>query len=94
MSSIGALSLRILVWSTTLLGLDFPLTTLIGITEKRKQLITCTQETIRAKLERLRSARIIHGDQRITTRHAMALNKTNELISLLAPTLSTIKHVN
>jgi hypothetical protein len=94
MSSIGALSLRILVWSTTLLGLDFPLTTLIGIIEKRKQLITCTQETIRAKLERLRSARIIHGDQRITTRHAMALNKTNELISLLAPTLSTIKHVN
>jgi hypothetical protein len=94
MSSIGALSLRILVWSTTLLGLDFPLTTLIGITEKRKQLITCTQETIRAKLERLRSARIIHGDQRITTRHAMALNKTNELISLLAPTLNTIKHVN
>jgi hypothetical protein len=31
--------------------------------------------------------------QRITTRHAKALNKANELISLLAPTLSTIKHV-
>jgi hypothetical protein len=25
------------VWSPTLLGLDLPLTTLIGITEKRKQ---------------------------------------------------------
>jgi hypothetical protein len=31
----------------------------------------------RAKLERLRSARLIQGDQKITTRHAKALNKTN-----------------
>jgi hypothetical protein len=44
MSSIGALSLRILVWSPTLIGLDFPLKTLIGITGKRKQFLTCTQE--------------------------------------------------
>jgi hypothetical protein len=94
MPSISALSLRILVWSPTLLGLNFPLTTLIGIIGKRKQLLTCTHETIRAKLERLHSARLIHGDQGITTKHEMALNKTNELISLLAPTLSTIKHVN
>jgi hypothetical protein len=36
MSSISALSLRIPVWSPTLLGLDFPLTTLIGIIGKRK----------------------------------------------------------
>jgi hypothetical protein len=44
MSSIGALSLRIPVWSPTLIGLDFPLKTLIGITGKRKQFLTCTQE--------------------------------------------------
>jgi hypothetical protein len=51
MSSIGALSLRILVWSPTLIGLDFPLTTLVGIADKRKQFLTCTQKTARAKLE-------------------------------------------
>jgi hypothetical protein len=56
--------------------LDFPLTTLIGITGKRKQFLTCTQKIARAKLERLRSARLIQGDQKITTRHAKALNKT------------------
>jgi hypothetical protein len=74
--------------------LDFPLATLIGISEKRKQFLTCTQETTRAKLEGLCSARLIHGDQQITTRHAKALDKTKELISLLASRLRTIKHVN
>jgi hypothetical protein len=61
---------------------DLPLPTLIDIVRKRKKLLTCTQDTTRAKLEM------------ITTRHAMALIKTNELIRLLARTLSTIKHVN
>jgi hypothetical protein len=65
--------------------LDFPLTTLIGIAEKRKKLLTCTQERTRAKLEWLRSAWLIHGDQKTTTRHAMALSKAKWLISLLAP---------
>jgi hypothetical protein len=51
MSSINTLSLRIPVWSPTLIGLDFPLTTLIDIVDKRKQLLTCTQKTTRAKLE-------------------------------------------
>jgi hypothetical protein len=51
MSSIGILSLRISVRSPTLLGLDFPLTTLVGIAGKRKQLLTYTQKTTRAKLE-------------------------------------------
>jgi hypothetical protein len=51
MPSISALSLRIPVQSPTLLGLDFPLTTLIGITKKRKQILTCTKKTIRAKFE-------------------------------------------
>jgi hypothetical protein len=44
MPSIGALSLRIPVWSPTLIGLDFPLTTLVGIAKKRKQFLTSTQE--------------------------------------------------
>jgi hypothetical protein len=94
MPSINALSLRIPVWSPTLTGLDFPLTTLVSIVEKRKQILTCTQEIASAKLGRLRSARLIHGDQKITTRHAKVLNKTKGLISLLATRLSTIKLVN
>jgi hypothetical protein len=76
MLSIGTLSLRISVRSPTLIGLDFPLTTFIGITGKRKQLLTCTQKTTKVKLERLHSARLIRGDQKITTTHAKALNET------------------
>jgi hypothetical protein len=94
MPSISALSLKIPVRCPALIGLDLPLTILIGIADKRKQFLTCTQKTTRAKLERLRSARLIHGDQKITTRYAKALNKTKELISPLASRLSTIKHVN
>jgi hypothetical protein len=94
MTSISALSPRIPERSPTLSGLDFTLTTLIGIAERRKQFLTCTQKTTRAKLEQLRSARPIHGDQKITTRHAKTLNKTNGLINLLASILSTIKLVN
>jgi hypothetical protein len=55
MPSIDALSLRILVRSPTLIGLDLPLTILVGIAGKRKQFLTCTQKTTRAKLERLLS---------------------------------------
>jgi hypothetical protein len=73
MSSIGILSLRITVRSPTLIGLDFLLTTLIGIVGKRKQFLTCTQKTARAKLERLLSARLIQGDQKITSRYAEVL---------------------
>jgi hypothetical protein len=53
MPTIGALSLRIPVQSPALIGLDFPLTTLVSITSKRKQFLTCTQKIARAKLERL-----------------------------------------
>jgi hypothetical protein len=42
MPSIGTQSLRIPEQSPTVIGLDFPLTTLIGITGKRKQLLTYT----------------------------------------------------
>jgi hypothetical protein len=71
MPSIGILSLGIPVWSPTLGSLDFPLATLVGITGKRKQFLTCTQKIARAKLERLRSARLIQGDQKVTSRHAV-----------------------
>jgi hypothetical protein len=47
MPSIGALSLRMPVWSPALIGFDFPLITLVGITGKRKQFLTCTQEKSR-----------------------------------------------
>jgi hypothetical protein len=93
MTSISALSLRAPVWHPTLIGLDLPLTPLINIAGKRKKILTCIQETTRAKLEQLCSARLIHHDQTITTRHAKALNQAKELIILLGPTLSTIKHV-
>jgi hypothetical protein len=70
MSSIGILSLRIPVRSPTLIGLNFPLATLVDINGKRKQFLTCTQKIARAKLERLRSVRLIQGDQKITSRYA------------------------
>jgi hypothetical protein len=44
MPSVDAHQFEVLVRSPTLIGLDFPLTTLVGITEKRKQFLTCTQE--------------------------------------------------
>jgi CMP-2-keto-3-deoxyoctulosonic acid synthetase len=69
MSSMDVLSLRIPVRSPTLIGLDFPLTTLIGIVGERKQFLTRTQKTARAKLERLDSVRLIQYDQKITSRH-------------------------
>jgi hypothetical protein len=61
-------------------------------TEKRKKILTCTREITRAKLKRLRSTRFIRRDQSIMPRHAKALIKANEHITLLAPTLSTINH--
>jgi hypothetical protein len=64
MPSIGILSLGIPVRCPTLVGLDFPLTTLVGIADKRKQFLTCTQKIARAKLEQLHSARLIQGDQK------------------------------
>jgi hypothetical protein len=51
MPSIGTLRLGIPVRILTLIGLDFPLTTLVGIADKRRQLLTCIQKTTRAKLE-------------------------------------------
>jgi hypothetical protein len=72
--SISTLHLRILVRDLTLTGLNLPLASLIGITGNRKKLLTCTQETTRPKLERLCSARLIHGDQKTITRHAMTLS--------------------
>jgi hypothetical protein len=78
MPSINTLSLRIPVQSPTLIGLDFPLTALISIAGKRKQFLTCTQKIARAKLERLHSARLIQGDQKITSRHAEVLTRLKD----------------
>jgi hypothetical protein len=50
MTSIDALSLWIPVWCPTLIDLDLSLASLIDIVGKRKKILTCTQETIRAKL--------------------------------------------
>jgi hypothetical protein len=85
MPSISSLCLSTPVRHPTFIGLDLPLTTHVGITGKRKKLLSCTLETTRAKLKRLRLARLIHGDQKTTTRHAMALGRAKGLISLLAP---------
>jgi hypothetical protein len=62
MPTIGILSLGIPVRSPILFGLHFPLIILIGIASKRKQFLTCTQKIATAKLERLRSAKLIKGD--------------------------------
>jgi hypothetical protein len=62
MSSIFTLRLRIPILSPSLIGFDFTLTTSIGIAGKRKQFLTYTWKITRAKLERLRSARLIQGD--------------------------------
>jgi hypothetical protein len=78
MPSISALSPRILVRSAILIDLDFPLTTLIGIADKRKQFLTRTKKTERAKLERLHSARLIQGDQKITSRHVEVLTRLKD----------------
>jgi hypothetical protein len=89
MPPVSALSLRIPVRCATLIGLDLSLAMLISIIEKRKQLLTCTQEITRVKFERLRLARLTYSDQKTTTRHAMTLSKAKGLISLVAP----IKHL-
>jgi hypothetical protein len=78
MLSIGILSLRIPVQSPTLIDLDFPLTTLLGITGKKKQFLTCTQKIVRTKLERLCSARLIQGDQKITSRQTEVLTRVKD----------------
>jgi hypothetical protein len=57
------LRLQILIGHPALIGLDLPLIALVGITRRRKKILTCTQDkTTRAKVERLRSARPIHRD--------------------------------
>jgi hypothetical protein len=60
------------------IGLDFPLTTIIGIAGRREQHLTYTQKTIRAKLERLRSAKLIQGGQKITSRHTEVLTRLKD----------------
>jgi hypothetical protein len=42
-------------------------------------------KSYKSKVKRLRSVRLIHDDQKITTRYVIALSKVKGLISLLAP---------
>jgi hypothetical protein len=78
MPSISVLSLRIPVRSSTLISLDFPLIALIGIASNTKHFLTSTQKIARAKLEQLRSARLIEDDQKIISRHAEVLTRLKD----------------
>jgi hypothetical protein len=51
MPSISALSLRVLVRCPTLIDLNLPLESHVGITGKWKKLLTYTHDTTRANLE-------------------------------------------
>jgi hypothetical protein len=51
MPSIRTLILRIPVRCPTLNSLNFPLATFVSIAEKRKKLLTSTQEITKTKLE-------------------------------------------
>jgi hypothetical protein len=70
MLSLDTLSLRVPVRHPTLISLDLLLIALVGIAGKGKQILTCTLEIARVKLEQLLSAGLIHGDQMFTIRHA------------------------
>jgi hypothetical protein len=65
MPFIGYLRLWVPVWSPILIGLDFPPAALIDITKRRK-ILTCTQDTTRAKVERLCSTKLICHDSKAT----------------------------
>jgi Sec7-like guanine-nucleotide exchange factor len=72
-TSSNDLHLRVPVGNPTLLGLDLPLTALVGIARRRRKILTCTQinKITRAKLERLHSARLIRRNPKATnSRHA------------------------
>jgi hypothetical protein len=65
-----------------LIGLDLSLIALVDIARRRRNILTCTQDkTTKVKLERLRSARLIHRDQMATNfRHA----KTSKVVQTQA----------
>jgi hypothetical protein len=53
------------VWSPTFDGLDFPLVAIVDNARRGKK-VTYTQEIYKAKLDRLRSARLTHRDLVVT----------------------------
>jgi hypothetical protein len=82
MPFIHHLNLRVPVRSPTLIGLNFPLVALVSIIGRRK-ILTYTQDTTRAKLERLLSARLTRHDHKDhESRHAR-LQISKGLIILL-----------
>jgi hypothetical protein len=86
MPSLYAISLRIPVQSPTLIGLDFPLTTLAGITRKMKQFLTCTQEKPQEQsLNNYTQQDISKMTKRSPLVMQKALNKTNNSYAYLHP---------
>jgi hypothetical protein len=81
--------MRVPVGNLALIGLDLPLIALIGVTERRRKIFTCTQtkqKPQKQKLERLRSIRLIRRDPNaMNFRHAKASSEIMDS-SLLAPT--------
>jgi hypothetical protein len=81
------LHLRVPVGNPALIGLDLPLTALIGITRTRRNVLTCTQIHKNNKRKSLSdcSIRLIHHDPEATnSRHARTSSELTDS-SLLAP---------
>jgi hypothetical protein len=73
-------------------SLDFPLIAAHGNAERERKKPTHNTETKHAKLERLRSARLIRRDPNdINSRHAKAANEITDS-SLLATIIIIFKH--
>jgi hypothetical protein len=83
------LHLQVPVGNPALIGLDLPLTALIGVTERKRKILTCTQtkqKSQKQKLEGLCSTRLICCDPKATnSRHAKTSSEITDS-SLLALT--------
>jgi hypothetical protein len=88
-ASSNDLHLRVPEGNPILIGLDLPLTALIGVAKRNRKILTCTQmkqKPQKQKLERLRSTRLIRHDPKATnSRHAKASSEIMDS-TLLAPT--------
>jgi hypothetical protein len=83
------LHLRVPVGNPALINLNLPLTALIGVTKRKRKILTCTQmkqNHKKQKLERLHSTRLIRRDPKATnSRHVKASSEITDS-GLLAPT--------
>jgi hypothetical protein len=87
------LHLRVPVGNPALLGLDLPLTALVGVAGRRRKILTCTliNKTTRAKLERLRSARLIRRDPKATNSRHARLQVKQQTPALFRETVSLLE---